>query len=825
MDFVHGNGNISSVVSVTGGNSIQPGSYPFDLYLNNKKIDNLNVTFVKNKTGSAVYPCFSGDQLIQYGVNVPEAFTRQKCINVMSMFTDSKIDTDINTQKITLIIPQIHLINLPAGTVPQRLLDNGINAGFVNYNFNYSNNKYKGNNASTDNYSYLSLNNGVNLGAFRFRQNSNLTHSSLMGTHWTNIASWAETDIIPWRSRVLVGQAATSSEVFDSFQFRGAQMSSVEDMLPDSMRNYAPVVRGVANSNARVTIRQNGYLVYSTTVPPGPFAIHDVYPNRSGTLYVTVSESDGSEKHFEVPYASVANMLREGVWHYQITAGRYNDGNHGYSPDFIQSSFSRGTSYNVTPYGGVLIAENYRASVAGIGTALGSLGAVSIDGTYAQTNLASGDKKQGQSYRLLYSKSLNNLGTEFRVAGYRYSTSGYYDLSDAVQERRDWKKGYYESNYTDPNQVTNGTPTWAQENNTSVTSTSYANKKERMEVAINQSLGDYGSFYVNASQQRYWNSNAASRTVQLGYNGHWDKISYGVYWQSTKTRYNYSDNSVNVTLSIPFNFSDNTNSIIANTQLANSKQNGSSYNTGVSGTLLDDSRLSYGVSTGNGHGTSQNSSANLAYRSNIGNFSSSYSYSNDYQQASLSASGGVVLHSGGIALSQPLGNTFAIVKAKNASGTQVINSPGVVVNNSGYAIVSNVTAYRYNTISLSTDNLKAGLDIPQSSLQIVPSQGAIVRANFQTFYGLSLLIHSHLPNGGAPQIGANVYSEKGVNNGTVGTDGTVFVSGTSPGEQLTVKWGDTTAEQCYLIVPEDLSPMKAGQGYLELNATCQRTKG
>ena len=48
--------------------------------------------------------------------------------------------------------------------------------------------------------------------------------------------------------------------------------------MPDSQRGYAPVVRGIAQTNARVRIEQNGSLIYETTVPPGEFAIDDIYP-------------------------------------------------------------------------------------------------------------------------------------------------------------------------------------------------------------------------------------------------------------------------------------------------------------------------------------------------------------------------------------------------------------------------------------------------------------------------------------------------------------------------------------------------------------------
>lgn len=77
------------------------------------------------------------------------------------------------------------------------------------------------------------------------------------------------------------------------------------------------------------------------------------------------------------------------------------------------------------------------------------MGAISVDGSISDTELANGDRKQGQSFRFLYSKSLNQMGTNFQLAGYRYATSGYYDLSDAVQERNRWRNGFYANDYWD----------------------------------------------------------------------------------------------------------------------------------------------------------------------------------------------------------------------------------------------------------------------------------------------------------------------------------------------------------------------------------------
>lgn len=160
--------------------------------------------------------------------------------------------------------------------------------------------------------------------------------------------------------------------------------------------------------------------------------------------------------------------------------------------------------------------------------------------------------------------------------------------------------------------------------------------------------------------------------------------------------------------------------------------------------------MSYSVTTGHSESGGQSSALNLNYHGAYGNLdgSYSYSYSNSYNQVGLGASGGVLLHAGGVTLSQPLQNTIILVEAKHAHGVRVDNQSGVSIDPFGYAVVPSATPYRFNAVSLHTQDFQPGLDVPVASKQVVPTEKAIVRVRFDTFYGVSLLIHSRLAQGG-----------------------------------------------------------------------------
>ena len=81
-------------------------------------------------------------------------------------------------------------------------------------------------------------------------------------------------------------------------------------MLPPNLRGYAPEVTGVAKSNAKVIIRQQGRVLYETTVAAGPFRIQDLNDAVSGELNVRVEEQDGSVQEFTMNTASIPYLTR-----------------------------------------------------------------------------------------------------------------------------------------------------------------------------------------------------------------------------------------------------------------------------------------------------------------------------------------------------------------------------------------------------------------------------------------------------------------------------------------------------------------------------------
>lgn len=819
--FIRGDAAIEMVSQLAAGDDILPGTYLFDIYLNDQQIDQRELTFARREKDSAVAPCLSMEDYREYGVRLPVANEQPGCYDLVSTMGEVKMAIDAGVHRLDLYVPQTHLIARPQGAVSTKLYDQGINAGYLNYNLNgtQSRNRFNGTNAKAD-YYFASVNSGINLGPWRLRNDSTVDRQPEAGTQWRNIATWAETDIVSWRSRLMIGQGSTGNVIFDSFSFSGVQLASSSEMLPESLRGYAPVIRGVAASNARVEIRQNGYTVYSTQVPAGPFALNDVYPGTlSGDLQVSVIEADGTKKVFTVPYSAVPNMLRDGITDYQLNLGRYRDGRSQYQPNFIQAGVARGLSRDITPYGGVLVAQNYRAGVVGVGKNLGAWGALSLDLSLSDTDLASGDNKRGQSVRFLYSKSLNTLGTEFRLAGYRYSTAGYYDFNDAVAERDRWDSGVYRHDYLDDSQNYRGVPEWTEARQRSYYASSFNNKRQRLDLSVNQRIGDVSSLYLNISNQSYWGEVGQDRTVQAGFNSAYKNISYGLFVQDTRSNMVYGERSVNLTLSLPLGTGGRY--INSSSSVSHTKRTGTTYNTGINGTLLDDSRLNYGAQVSHNAQAGSNSSVNLGYQGSKGNVDFNHSYGRQYQQTSLGMAGGLVVHEGGATLTQPLHNTLVLVEAKGAEGVGLDNQGGAAIDKSGFAVMTSAMPYRQNRVGLRTEDIGAGLEIPMPARDVVPTRGAIVRVKFDTHQGRNVLVHSKRPDGSVPPIGATVFGHDGRSNGVVGTDGEIFISGVADSDRLLVKWGSGAGDACSLVLPGNPGNMaQPTQGYDTVSLIC-----
>ncbi len=806
------------------GQELPPGTYRVDIYLNDGYMTTRDVTFNAPEDGHGLMPCLTRGQLASMGLNVAavdglHALAADACVPLTEMIKEATIRLDVGQQRLYLTIPQAFMGNQARGYIPPELWDNGITAGLLNYNF--TGNRVQNTVGGSSQYAYLNLQSGLNVGPWRLRDNSTWSHSSGSQNEnkWQHINTWLERDITALRSRLTLGDSYTNGDIFDGINFRGAQLASDDNMLPDSQKGFAPVIHGIARGTAQVSIKQNGYEIYHSTVPPGPFTINDLYAaGNGGDLQVTIKEADGSNQTFTVPYSSVPVLQREGHTRYALTAGKYRSGNEQQDdPTFFQGTLMHGLAAGWTLYGGSQLADRYRAFNFGVGKNMGNLGAMSVDITQANATLPDDSRQQGQSVRFLYNKSLNELGTNIQLVGYRYSTRGYFSFADTTYQRM---SGY--------SVVTEDGPVYVKPKFTDYYNLAYS-KRGKVQVSVTQQLGRTATLYVSGSQQTYWGTHNADEQFQAGLNMAVDDINWTLSYSLTKNAWQDArDQMLAVNVNIPFShwLRSDSKSVwrhaSASYSMSNDLNGRMSNLAGLYGTLLEDNNLSYNVQTGyasGGEGSSGSTGyAALNYRGGYGNANVGYSRSDGIKQLYYGMSGGVLAHANGVTLSQPLNDTVVLVSAPGAKGTKVENQTGIRTDWRGYAVLPYATEYRENRVALDTNSLADNVDLDDAVVNVVPTHGAIVRAEFKAHVGMKLLM-TLIYNGKPVPFGAMVTSDGNQNGSIVADNGLVYLSGMPLAGKVQVAWGQGANARCeaeYRLPDESQQ-----QSLIQLSATCR----
>lgn len=770
----------------------QPGTYHVTVLLNNRAIDNRDVAFVEGRNG--LVPLLTVRQLADMGVNVRafSAFNHLQDNETIpwlgDFIPDATTDFDFSLQQLHISIPQVALLEKSRDDISPSQWDDGVAAAFMNYTLSGNQSR---NDDSRWNSALLNLRSGANVGAWRLRNTSSWRHDQI--SQWQSQATWLERDIKSTRSHLRMGDSWTSGDVFDSVQFRGIQIMSDENMLPDSQRGFAPVIHGMARSNARVTVIQHGYIIYETVVAPGAFEIKDLSPTaQSGDLTVVVKESDGSERRFIQPWSAVPFMLRQGRMKYSVSAGRYHypGSTNLHSPTFLQSTIFYGLPMNVTAFGGMLAAQNYHSVAFGMGKGFGDFGALSVDGNWAKADRPVGQQSAGQSVRVQYQKNFASTNTNFSMASYRYSSGGFYSFSEA-------------NALGSPAEYVN-------------------NKRSRSEVAISQGVGDNGSVSISAYTQRYWRSGAEDRTLHIGYYGMIKSVSWGAgYFYTDSTGSKKADRAISFNISVPLSalLPDSSVSYSINSD----NDHHVSQQVGLSGSALENNNLYYSLQQGHGsRGQNLNSNASVDYRGSRGSLNVGISQDKHSTQFSYGVAGGVVAHAHGITLSQPLGDTFGIVRVPGGEGVAIQSGSNVRTDGRGYAVVPSLSPWHKNDIALDTESLPDNVDVELAGQTVIPGSGAVVMADYATHIGNRVLF-TLVYHGATPPFGASaevVLPESGKSGGIVAEQGLLYLSGVPSRGSILVNWEeDGVAKSCRapFRLPED----RMNKPVQRLSVTCQ----
>ncbi|HDS3827280.1 TPA: outer membrane usher protein [Morganella morganii] len=773
---------------------IMPGTYDFFIRVNNSELpDSYPVSYIAppdDPKGSAA--CLSPELMAQAGLKPEWAerlrwWNNGKCLDTASL-PGMSVSPKLADSELILTLPQAYLEYTAANWDPPSRWDEGISGVLFDYNVNAGINdpahgkqtqQVTGNGTA-----------GANLGVWRVRADwqANLRHTTGSGDRSEHNWTWSQTylyrAVASLQAKLTMGETFSRSDIFDNFRYIGVNLATDDNMLPPNLRGYAPEVTGVAKTNAKITVSQQGRVIYETLVAPGPFRIQDINDAVSGKLDVRVEEQDGSVQSFQMDTASIPYLTRPGRVQYKLAAGQPSEiGRHGKGPVFGMGEFSWGISNGWSLYGGSLVAGDYNAVSLGVGRDLMAFGAISFDATQSFARLPQEDKQyRGGSYRLSYSKRFEELDSQVTFAGYRFSERDFMSMNQYLDRR-------YSDNRAD-------------------------NNKELYTIMFSKQFPDIGlSTYLNYSHQTYWNR-PDNDNYNLSLAKYMDIGSYkniNISLSAYRNKYqDKNDDGVYLNISMPLG----DRATVSYNSMIN--RHGNSHN--VSYYDRPDDNNSYRLGTGlSSNGKASVDGYYMHYADSALVTASAGHIDGEYTSASLSLQGGVTMTPQGGAfhrINMP-GSARLLVDTGGVADVPV-RSTGALsyTNRFGKAVLPDMNNYFRNSAAIDINKLPENAEARRSVQQLTLTEGAIGYRQFDVLSGQKAMATIRLADGSEPPFGAVVTSADNRELGIVNDGGQVYLSGINSGDILTLWRGSEAA--CRMTVPE-LAP---GQALYTLLLTC-----
>lgn len=763
------------------GNRVLPGIYLVDVVVNGRYIEQTEIRFdtpsstaVDSSTSFSAQPCLNGAMLQRWGVDVQKLkidHDDAQCLSLTEWITHSQVNFDMGQQKLSVSIPQVAMQKEVQGDISPAQWNDGVNAFILNYQLlaaRYDTN-YDGHNKKTDYSLNTMLQGGVNMGAWRFRYRANNSHRENQH-RWQILETTATRDIKDWRSRLTLGDGFTPGDILTGISFRGVQIASDDAMLPDSLRGYAPRIQGVAQSQAQVTIKQNGYVLYTTFVAPGPFVIDDLLPNTSsGKLEIIVKEADGRSTTSYQSYAALPMQLREKSSRFHVAAGQYRTDRYMQQPRFIQGTLAYGLHPQITIYGGSRVANFYQLLLAGVGMNLGQYGSSALDMTYVQSENIAATRRHGNAMRWQYAKENSSTKTNFQIAYQRHFNTSFRTFTEAV----------------DAYHLTSG------DKNSAIYS--------RFDSTITQTLGA-AVFSLSFGTARYWDGKNDVE-ARIGYSNQIKKINYRFDYSYQKTR-GESNRQFSLSFNLPLTWANHFTSSTSINYSANSHFNGDvTHSVSSAGVLLENDSLSYGVGASQSNRSGSSGFFSLNVHAPIAQLNLNHTQGTDYATTLAMLGGGMVLHRGGLTLSQPLGDTVVLASVPGANNVEFENNVNVRTNRQGYAVLPSAVAYRRNRLALNMENVGDDIEIKNATLEVVPTRGAVVLAQYKVRQGHKALLIVRDQHDKPLPFGAQIFDPRGREAAMVGPGGQVYLTGIEKNDFFTAKWGEGGQARCQFQAP------------------------
>ncbi|WP_404410047.1 F4 (K88) fimbrial usher FaeD [Escherichia marmotae] len=753
MSFIQGGAGVNPEVWAALNGNYAPGRYLVDLSLNGKE-SGKQILDVAPEDSKEL--CLSEAWLTKAGIYVSADYFREgydatrQCY-VLTKAPSVKVDFDVSTQSLALSIPQKGLVKIPENVD----WDYGTSAFRVNYNANANTGR---NNTSA----FGSADLKANIGHWVVSSSATASTGDSGGNSATINMFTASRAIRLLSADLLVGKTSTGDSMLGSTGTYGVSLSRNNSMKPGNL-GYTPVFSGIANGPSRVTLTQNGRLLYSEMVPAGPFSITDVPLYTSGDVTMKVTGEDGREQTQVFPLAVMNGQLSPGEHEFNLAAGLPDD-----DSDMDGAVFAASYGYgleNLTLRTGLVFNQDWKGASAGMVVGLGWLGAVSVDGAYASAKYRDGSHS-GNKVQLAWSKQLETTNTGLRLSWSRRSEE-YEDMSSF-----------------NPSEV------YSQVNQG-------RRVKDEWSAGISQPVGKLFSLSLSGWQRSYYPASAISAHRQQKDSGkerggtgtlstQIEGVGVNLSWTGSRNAEGENNWSASASVSVPFMLLDRRYS--SSTSVSTSKDGGTGFSTGLSGSLND--RFSYGFGGGRDSDGGASSYLNASYSGDRAYLSGALNQSSSGgTSGSVSASGSVlaVPAAKDIMFSRTTGDTVAVVNVKDTPGVKVTSGDGQT-NSDGNLVVP-LNSYDWNTVTIDAGTLPLSTELTNTSQKVVPTDQAVVWMPFDALKVKRYLLQVKQRNGEFVPGGTWARDSKNTPLGFVANNGVLMINAVDAP-------GDITLGQC-----------------------------
>lgn len=711
MSFIQGGAGVNPAVWAALNGNYAPGRYLLDLTLNGKDAGK-RILDVTPQDSEAL--CLTPAWLADAGIYINTDYFRdgyddlRQCY-VLTKAPSVKVDFDVSTQSLALSIPQKGLVNMPENVA----WDYGSDAFRMSYNANANTGR---NNSSA----FGSADLKANLG--RWVVSSSVTASA--GDSGSNEATinmfTASRAIRSLSADLAIGKTLTGDSLLGSTGTYGLSLSRNNSMKPGNL-GYTPVFSGIANGPSRVTLTQNGRLLYSEMMPAGPFSVTDVPLYSSGDVMMKITGEDGREQTQVFPLSVMAGQLSPGQHEFSLAAGMPDDDS-DLAGGVAAASYGYGLDGLTLRTGGVFN-QDWLGASAGAVLGLGYLGALSADGAYATAKYRDGGRR-GNKVKLAWSKQLELTHTGLRVSWSQQSAE-YEDIS-----------------------AFNPTESWLQQNQG-------RRIQDEWNAGVSQPLGGLfslsasgwlRSYYpaINSGRDGYRDDHGKETGVSGSLSTQIKDVSLSLGWSGSRNTRGENNWSASASFSLPFTLFERKYS--SSTAVSTSQGAGIGFSSGVSGALND--RFSYGLGGGRDSDGGVSSYLHAAYSGERAHLNGTVNYSSGSgSSGSLSASGSVlaVPAARSIMFSRTTGDTVAVVSVKGTPGVKVMS--GNEASDSDGNLVVPLNSYDWNTVTIDAGSLPLDTELSSTSRKVVPVDRAVVWMPFAALKVHRYLLQVRMPDG------------------------------------------------------------------------------